>query len=229
LNRHWIDYRELVGDCLSESEVPFDIDHVSHSIGGFGGHAFRRATHVTMAVIPVIYYARGDELGDYFSVSSRELVSMVLISILLIEFIRLRWGIVVVGQREYESSQISAFAWGGIAVGLALLVAPEGDGSGIERGLFGIPLIFGLTFVDPVMGEVKRIKKDLNSAIVAGSVVSFSVWLGCHLWLGTPLIASLLLAPLTVLGELPSLKYIDDNATMVLIPLAALVIMSPFL
>jgi len=182
-----------------------------------------------MAVIPVIYYARGDELGDYFSVSPRELVSIVLISILLIEFIRLRWGIVVVGQREYESSQISAFAWGGIAVGLALLVAPEGDGSGIERGLFGIPLIFGLTFVDPVMGEVKRIKKDLNSAIVAGSVVSFSVWVGCHFWLGTPLIASLLLAPLTVLGELPSLKYIDDNATMVLIPLAALVIMSPFL
>tara|TARA_Y100001970_G_scaffold284657_1_gene402479 strand:+ start:4697 stop:5341 length:645 start_codon:yes stop_codon:yes gene_type:complete len=214
---------------LSESEVPFDIDHVDHSIGGFGGHAFRRATHVSMSAIPVIYYSSGEQLGDYFSLSPRELVSVIVISILLIELIRLRWGIVVIGQREYESSQISAFAWGGIAVALALLVAPEGDGSGIEKGLFGIPLIFGLTFVDPVMGEVKRTKKDLKSAIVAGALVSFTVWVGCHFWLGTPLIASLLLAPLTVLGELPSLKYIDDNATMVLIPLAALVIMSPFL
>ncbi len=79
------------------------------------------------------------------------------------------------------------------------------------------------------MGEVKRIKKDLNAAIVAGTMVSFTVWLGCHLWIGTPLLAALVLAPFTVLGELPSLKYIDDNATMILIPLAALVIMYPFL
>ncbi len=77
--------------------------------------------------------------------------------------------------------------------------------------------------------EVKRIKKDLNAAIVAGTMVSFTVWLGCHLWIGTPLLAALVLAPFTVLGELPSLKYIDDNATMILIPLAALVIMYPFL
>ena len=214
---------------MTESEVPFDIDHVNHSVGGFGGHAFRRFTHIAMSLIPILLYTKGEEMGEYISVSSRELVSVIVILILFLEFIRLRWGIVVVGQREYEAKQISAFAWGGIAVALALLIAPEGDGSGVERGIYGIPLIFGLTFVDPVMGEVKRIKKDLNLAILAGSVVSFSVWLGCHFWIGTPLIASLVLAPLTVLGELPSLKYIDDNATMILIPLAALVIMLPFL
>ena len=214
---------------MTESEVPFDIDHVNHSVGGFGGHAFRRFTHIAMSLIPILFYTKGEEMGEYISVSSRELVSVIVILILFLEFIRLRWGIVVVGQREFEAKQISAFAWGGIAVALALLIAPEGDGTGVERGIYGIPLIFGLTFVDPVMGEVKRIKKDLNLAILAGSVVSFSVWLGCHFWIGTPLIASLVLAPLTVLGELPSLKYIDDNATMILIPLAALVIMLPFL
>ena len=214
---------------MTEPEVPFDIDHVGHSVGGFGGHAFRRFTHVAMSLIPIIYYTKGDQMGDYLSISSRELVSVIVIIILLLEIIRLRWGIVVVGQREYEAEQISAFAWGGIAVALALLIVPEGDGAGIERGIYGIPLIFGLTFVDPVMGEVKRIKKDLNAAIVAGTMVSFTVWLGCHLWIGTPLLAALVLAPFTVLGELPSLKYIDDNATMILIPLAALVIMYPFL
>ncbi|SVE37977.1 uncharacterized protein METZ01_LOCUS490831, partial [marine metagenome] len=39
----------------------------------------------------------------------------------------------------------------------------------------------------------------------------------------------ILLAPLTVLGELPRVKYIDDNATMILFPLAALLLLSPFL
>ena len=56
-----------------------------------------------------------------------------------------------------------------------------------------------------------------------------SDWLGCHFWLGTELIAALLLAPLTVLGELPPTKSIDDNATMVLFPLVGLVLILPFL
>jgi len=60
-------------------------------------------------------------------------------------------------------------------------------------------------------------------------ITSFAVWIGCHFWIGTPLIVSILLAPLTVAGEVPSLKYIDDNATMVLIPLAALMILLPLI
>ena len=114
---------------MTESEVPFDIDHVDHSVGGFGGHAFRRFTHVAMSIIPILFYTKGDEMGDYLSISSRQLVSVIVMIILLLEIIRLRWGIVVVGQREYEAKQISAFAWGGIAVALALLIVPEGDGA----------------------------------------------------------------------------------------------------
>ena len=82
--RHSIDCRFTRGEALSDSEVPFDIDHVDHSVGGFGGHAFRRFTHIAMSIIPLVYYARGQELGDYFSVSPRELVSMIVISILII-------------------------------------------------------------------------------------------------------------------------------------------------
>ena len=43
------------------------------------------------------------------------------------------------------------------------------------------------------------------------------------------LLAAVLLAPLTVVGEIPSTKIIDDNATMVLLPLAGLVLLMPFL
>jgi hypothetical protein len=53
--------------------------------------------------------------------------------------------------------------------------------------------------------------------------------MSCTLYLDTPLIATALLAPLTVIGELPRTNVIDDNATMVLIPLAGAILLNPFL
>ena len=204
------------------------VDHVEHSIGGFGGHAFRRATHVTMAIIPYLYYVHGNDISSYFQLAPNQFVSLVCISILIIEALRLRFGIVIIGQREYESYQISALAWGALAVSLALLIAPQ-KGELMEAGLYGAPIIFGMTIVDPVMGEIKRIKQDLRLAIGIGLLVSYVVWLSCYYWLGTDLIVVALLAPLTVAGELPKTKAIDDKATMILFPLVGLILMFPFL
>ena len=205
------------------------VDHVDHSVGGFGGHAFRRLTHISMAIVPFLYYIHGDRISSWFSLEPTQFVSCFCILILVIELGRLKTGIVIIGQREYESNQISALAWGTIAVALALLIAPEGDGSGLESGIYGIPLILGMTVVDPLMGEVKRLKRDLKLAIYLGILVSYSIWLGCYFWIGTDFIAAILLAPLTVVGELTSSKLIDDNATMVLFPLCGLVLLLPFI
>jgi len=182
-----------------------------------------------MASIPYLYYVHGSTISSYFSLQAREFVSAICVLILVTEAFRLRTGIVIVGQREYESSQISALAWGALAVALAILIAPEGENGGMEAGKYGAPIILGMTLVDPVMGEVKRAMKDLRAAIILGLVVSYAVWVGCHFWIGTELIAALLLAPLTVLGELPPTRAIDDNATMVLFPLVGLVLLLPFL
>ncbi len=214
---------------MSDSPQTFETDHVKHSVGGFTGHALRRATHMVMAFIPLLYYSRGAEIADNFGIGPEQLVSAIIITLIVIEALRIKMGVVVLGQREYEAKQISALAWGGFAVALALLIAPDDGKTGLESGLYGIPIIFGLTFVDPIMGEIKRKKQDLKLAIWAGMITSFVVWIGCHFWIGTPLIVSILLAPLTVAGEVPSLKYIDDNATMVLIPLAALMILLPLI
>tara|TARA_B110000495_G_C23012399_1_gene598950 strand:- start:1137 stop:1784 length:648 start_codon:yes stop_codon:yes gene_type:complete len=204
------------------------IDHVQHSVGGINGHAFRRLTHISMFMIPLIYYTKGLEIASYFDINPKQLVSLICLSILLIEIIRLKSGIVVIGQREYESKQISALAWGAFSVSLVFLILPEGDNIGLDSGLYGIPLIFGLTFVDPLMGEIKRQKKDIKMAIMAGLLCSYVIWIGCHFWINTPILVSIILAPLTVLGELPQVKYIDDNATMILFPLSALIILLPF-
>ena len=214
---------------MNDQSTDHFVDHVGHSIGGFGGHAFRRLTHVSMASIPYLYYVHGEAISSYFSLQAREFVSAICILILIIEAVRLRSGIVIVGQREYESNQISALAWGALAVALAILIAPEGENGSMEAGKYGAPIILGMTLVDPVMGEVKRTQKNLRTAIIAGLAVSYAVWIGCHFWIGTEFIAALLLAPLTVLGELPPTRAIDDNATMVLLPLFGLVLLLPFL
>jgi len=214
---------------MTDQSTDVFVDHVGHSIGGMGGHAFRRLTHLSMASIPYLYYVHGSTISSYFSLQAREFVSVICVLILVIEAVRLRTGVVIVGQREYESSQISALAWGALAVALAILIAPEGENGGMGAGKYGAPIILGMTLVDPVMGEVKRTMKDLRAAIILGLVVSYAVWVGCHFWIGTELIAALLLAPLTVLGELPPTRAIDDNATMVLFPLVGLVLLLPFL
>ena len=214
---------------MDDNSTDVFVDHVQHSIGGLGGHAFRRLTHVSMASIPYLYYVHGESISEYFSLEAREFVSAICILILFTELVRLRTGIVIVGQREYESKQFSALAWGALAVALAILIAPEGENGGMESGKYGAPIILGMTLVDPVMGEVKRTQKNLRTAIIVGLAVSYTVWFGCHFWIGTEFIAALLLAPLTVLGELPSTRAIDDNATMVLFPLVGLVLLLPFL
>ena len=214
---------------MNDHSTDVFVDHVGHSVGGMGGHAFRRLTHVSMASIPYLYYVHGERISSYFSLQAREFVSAICILILVTELVRLRTGIVIVGQREYESSQISALAWGALAVALAILVAPEGENGTMEAGKYGAPIILGMTLVDPVMGEIKRTQKNLRAAIFTGLIVSYTVWIGCHFWIGTELIAALLLAPLTVFGEILPTREIDDNATMVLFPLAGLVLLLPFL
>ena len=214
---------------MNDHSTDVFVDHVGHSVGGMGGHAFRRLTHVSMASIPYLYYVHGERISSYFSLQAREFVSAICILILVTELVRLRTGIVIVGQREYESSQISALAWGALAVALAILVAPEGENGTMEAGKYGAPIILGMTLVDPVMGQIKRTQKNLRASIFTGLIVSYTVWIGCHFWIGTELIAALLLAPLTVLGEILPTREIDDNATMVLFPLAGLVLLLPFL
>ena len=205
------------------SEIPVDIDHAKHSIGGAGGHWFRRFTHIAMCIIPFAYYIWGEEIAGLVNLNPRDFVIAVLFFFLVIEAIRVKMKIVIVGQREYEANQISALGWGAFAVCLALILAPQ-EGGGLEAGKYTIPLICGLTFVDPVMGEVKRAKKGMKNAILVGLIVSYSIWLASVMLFSTPLLAAVLLAPLTVAGEVPRLTWIDDNATMILFPLIPLLL-----
>jgi len=69
-------------------------------------------------------------------------------------------------------------------------------------------------------------KTKVNIIGIAGAAL---IWLLCWHLVATPLVLVAIMAPLVVAAESPRLKWIDDNATMLLIPAAALLIISVWL
>ena len=193
---------------------------VDLSVGGMSGHIFRRLFHLVMFIIPVLYFEYGQDLAKKVGMTLDEIVATVVLIAVIGEMIRLKLGFTVFGQREYESKQVSALAWGALAIGLVLLITPTKE--------YAYPLILSLTFGDPFMGELRRKEIESRSVIVAACVLVLGIWLACWYVFGTPIIVCLIVAPITVLAETPRLRYIDDNATMLLIPLAAVVTLEPF-
>ncbi|MFL2977297.1 MAG: hypothetical protein ACJZ49_07110 [Candidatus Thalassarchaeaceae archaeon] len=202
-------------------------DHVPASVGGLRGHIVRRITHISMMVIPFLYYWNGTNISNFFfELEPKQFVSIVAFIFVLIEIVRLRMGFVVFGQRDYESEQISAFFWGGFSVCLVLIISPE---VGIQNSAFGFPLILGLTLIDPLMGELRRANWSTRNVIVIAYIGTISIWIFCHYILDTPLFIAPFIAAIVVASEWPRLTWIDDNATMLLIPLSFVLFLEPFL
>ena len=168
----------------------------------------------------VLYFEYGEDVADRVGLTLDEVVATFVLVAVIGEMIRLKLGFTVFGQREYESKQVSALAWGALAIGLVLLITPTKE--------YAYPLIFSLTFGDPFMGELRRKGMDSRSVIIAACVFLIGIWLACWYAFGTPMIVCLIVAPIAVLAETPRLRYIDDNATMLLVPLAAVVTLEPF-
>ena len=197
-------------------------DPVNTAVGGMGGHLLRRAIHLGMCAIPWAYYVHGEALTAALGLAAPEqVVSAVVLLILVAEAVRLRMGFTVFGQRDYEAHQISALAWGGLGIGIVLLALPE--------AMHGVPLILSLALGDPLLGEMRRAGLAPRTVMAGGVVAVFAVWVGCVLWLGTPWLLALLLPPVCVAAEWPRLRWIDDNATMLLVPLGAVMLLLPWL
>jgi len=210
----------------------FDLEgraHLENTLGGKKGHIFRRFVHLSMMIFPILYYWHGNQIAEIISnginmnISRESLVTFILLFIVVFELIRLFFGITIFGQRTYEAKQFSALAWGGISICLCLLFAPLG---GYNESYIGLPIIFTISIVDPLLGETRKFMNSTRLIIIIALVVSMSIWLFSSVFLETPLWLALIMPPLAIAAEWPSLKYIDDNATMILIPLmASLVLM----
>ena len=212
------------------SEIEYEPDHVKHSVGGRKGHIFRRIFHISMIAIPWLYYTHGEAIGDLASLSPTQFISVVGFAAIILESLRIKFGILIVGQREYEKHQTSALAWGALSIVLTIVALSPWEGSGdTHAGWLTIPIILSLAFGDPAMGEARRMSLDNRTVYGIGTIVCGLIWLACGYFFGTPYWMALLMGPLTMAAELPKLKWIDDNATMLLIPLATVLLIAPFL
>ena len=193
---------------------------VETSVGGMNGHILRRVIHLSMAAIPLLYFRLGDDVASKVSMELDQVVASVVLFALIAESIRLRYGITIFGQRDYEAKQVSALAWGAFGIGMVLLLAPH--------EAYAYPLIISLAFGDPLMGELRRKGIGTRQVMVVSTGVILAIWLACSLQFDTPIWIALLLAPVCMIAEWPRLRYIDDNATMLLIPLALVLLLDPF-
>ena len=197
-------------------------DPVDHSVGGMYGHMFRRGFHIGMSIIPFIYFEFGQKIADYFSVTVIQVVSFLTLVLVFGEALRLKLGITIFGQRDYESKQVSALAWGGFAVGMTFLILPE-------HPELVWPLILSLSLGDPFLGEIRRMGLESKTVFFYGSIFIALIWIACSFQVDTPLWMAVVMGPLCVAAEWPRLRWIDDNATMLLIPLSATIMLVPWM
>ena len=178
--------------------------------GGLMGHLIRRALHVSILLGPFIYY--GILLRYLTEKSAHWIVFLFMLAVLVFELIRVRYRLVLLGQRSHEADHVSAFAWTMLSLCVIFLYSPG--------PAFSWSIIAACAFSDPLMGEMRLRGARRQWVFTAGLMMALFVWLLCATYFGTPYWLAFLIAPITVLVELPSFKWIDDNALMLLVPLA---------
>jgi hypothetical protein len=175
-----------------------------------------------MSLIPFIFFEYSEPIADYFSITVLQVVSIITFAIVFGEGVRLKLGITIFGQRDYEAKQVSALAWGGFAIGLTFMTLSE-------YPELVWPLVLSLSLGDPFLGELRRKGMENQNVFIWGSIFIMLIWIATWYQLETPIWLAFVMGPLCVVAEWPRLRWIDDNATMLLIPLAAIILLVPWL
>ena len=178
-----------------------DETNAKSTSGGMFGHIMRRLLHVSIILIPIIYYC---------FINSKIVVCALLVVLVIFEAWRIYNKKVLFGQRKHEFNHISSFAWGLFAAGLVLLFAPKA---------FAYPILISCAIVDPLLGEIRQF--EISKYIIAfiGVAVTILIWYALQHCLPTAWYWPLIMGPIIVASEWPNLRYIDDNAMMQLVPL----------
>jgi len=157
-----------------------------------------------------IIHAFGSISLLYYVIPSRHLVLTLAFSVVgIIEILRLKGKINLIGMRDYEKNRISGFFF--FATGAAILL-------NFFPCQIAVPCILCASFADPIVGELKR-KMRKEIAYVVMFVFSFVVFL-IILDNSTmpPFTASMLGAASVVLGEIMGCRWIDDDLLIQILP-----------
>ncbi len=180
--------------------------------------AFRRAFHLASPAF-LAYYLLPEDLG--LGLPKPYLVVTIWSATLITETLRLAFGVDLIGLRDYEKGQISAYFWGGSALALGLLFFPPP---------FVIVAMFGMAWVDPLCAWTRR-RRGYPPAplLVYALIVAIGLWLVTDWDLEEIFILAALASPLAIGAEYPAIRYVDDDFTMLVVPMVGMTLLKALL
>jgi len=176
-------------------------------------HWVRRIVHLVSPVFLVYYWME----PHYAGLPKQAFVILAILIVIGFEAARLRFGWRIPGAREYEQKRLSAAAMGGIGLAGGLLLFPQH----LVMGCF-----VGMCLADPLVGEIRT--RKLKGGMPIGGFAFAAVFVVIQLvfFPGLPLIPMILFGALAgvvaVYVEAESPKWLDDDLTMHLVPVLAL-------
>ena len=183
------------------------------------GHICRRVIHLSGPLV-LIFYLMPD---PFMWISKTSWVLIGLATILILEAIRLSTGRVFFGLRNYEENRLSAYAWGGIGVAIALLFFPMP---------FAIASIVGVCWADPLIGEMRKWKKmrlyPALPLIVYFMIVAICLFLFSDIRLLIVILLALAGSMTAIAVEKPKLS-VDDDFLMLVVPLFIMTLLYEYL
>tara|TARA_E500000075_G_C6873235_1_gene260703 strand:- start:205 stop:792 length:588 start_codon:yes stop_codon:yes gene_type:complete len=167
---------------------------------------YRRFNH-TVASCFVIYFLFPEYILGFKRVS---LVIVFWLSILLIEYFRLRGAFVLDGMRDYESSRVAGFVW--FATGTCMILFFYEVG--VFPEIFAVSTIIMASLVDPLIGEINKKYGNLKG-FIAGIIASVTIY---QLIIGV-FFYSLVGGIVAVFVERPKFKWLDDDLLIQIFPI----------
>lgn len=173
---------------------------------------FRRCMHCGLALGPA-YYLLPEEL-PWLGFGRWVLLIGFISAVALFEVVRLLKGWTFFGLRPHERRQIASFVWASAGAVIALWFFREDVASAA---------IVGMALVDPLAGELRRVRSSLQVTvglpIVAYAVIAAAVLAAFDTMPHLPLVgASLCGAVAAVLAERWKVRYVDDDFLMIVVP-----------
>jgi hypothetical protein len=177
------------------------------------GQVLRRLVHISAPVFLIYYYLPDPVFPGL--VGKQPGLFLFLALILVIEALRLYFSPHIIGMREYENYRISAAAWTAMGLTIALAFFPVG---------IVAPVILGMGWIDPIMGIMRARKSKYYPAVPIVLYFTLMIVPLTYFFGLTPLVlvASIMATFLGIMSEVKKNWYIDDDFTMIIIPLLGL-------
>lgn len=191
--------------------MPYDSPLFLWRVNPEAGPLVRRAFHVVSPLL-LVYYVLPADL--WISFPKVYVVAIFWLALLAIEILRLALGIELLGLRDYERWQLSAYFWGGTGLFIGILFFPAPF---VAVGLIG------MAWVDPLCGWTRQKGGYPYIPIVVYAALAFAtLGLTSERPLEHVAVLTLIATALAIVVEYPSLRWIDDDFTTQFVPALAM-------